>query len=384
MRVTVLGAGLVGRAIAYRLSRSSLFDEITVVDALEHNLKIVQKICGTCVRTIKANITKNYNIVETSDIVSCALPGSISFDICKKILGFGIHVVDSSFSPQDPFKLSNIARDNGVVYIPDAGFAPGMSNIFVGHMTQNIGSIHSVEIYVGGLPIRPDGPFYHLVNWSLSDFVEEYIRPARIIRNGKQTSVDPLESIEQIKIEDELFEAFYTDGLRTLLKTIEADNMFEKTLRYAGHLERMRFLRDLGLFSDEHIDIGGIRIKAKDILIKLLKKYIYKPNIKDRVLLYIRVRSRGSKKIKETFFEEYFDEELSLSAMGKTTGYTNAILTEAVAEVIRHKGIYPPEIFGKEHMDYFLDKYNGGTGEIRIRRREEIEIKIRGRKMYES
>lgn len=372
MKVTVLGAGLVGQAITYRLSKSTFFDEIVVIDINESNLKRAKKICEYNIKTIKANITRNINIVEGSDIVCCALPGSISFDVCRKILSLSIHVVDSSFTPRDPFELHNLALDHNVIYIPDAGFAPGMSNIFVGDLTREIKNVHKVEIYVGGLPIKPGGPLLHFVNWSLTDFIEEYIRPARIIRRGKQISVDPLGSIEQVRIHGEMFEAFYTDGLRTLLKTIKANYMFEKTLRYPGHLKKMRLLRDLGFFSNELINIRGTKIRLRDAFIEVLRRYIYKPNLKDRVILYVRVESTKKKDTREVIIEERFDDKLGLSAMGKTTGYTNAILAEAVVEVIRKRGVYPPEMFGFEHIDYFLDRY---FEEERIEK-EEIESKI--------
>jgi len=129
LKITILGAGLVGQAIAYMLSKSPTFEDITVVDIDEANLKRVKKLCGGSIITVSVDVTKHLEIIEGSDIVSCALPGSISFEVCRHILEYGIDIVDSSFYPQNPFELDQIARDNSATYIPDAGFAPGISNI---------------------------------------------------------------------------------------------------------------------------------------------------------------------------------------------------------------------------------------------------------------
>ncbi len=382
MRVTILGAGLVGQAIAYMLSFSPIFEDIVVVDIDEANLKRAKKLCKKAIKIVRSDVRKDLSVVEGSDIVSCALPGSISFEICRRILEYGISIVDSSFYPQDPFELNESARDNNATYIPDAGFAPGLSNIFVGHMVKDIGRAHSVEIYVGGLPLRPEGPFLHLVNWSLSDFIEEYARPARIIRNSKQVCVDPLEYVQQIEIEGEKFDAFYTDGLRTLLRTIEAENMFEKTLRYPGHLDRMKFLREIGLLSDETICIGETKIRSRDILAQILRKYVYRPDMKDRVILYMRVRDRRNRRIEEVLLEDHFDEELGLSAMAKNTGFTNAILVEALAEIIKDRGVYPPEFIGMRLFDYFMDKF-AGAEKLKMKKKEEIEMTLSFRRVNE-
>jgi len=353
LRITILGGGLVGRSIAYRLILNGLFDDVIVVDISERNLKAVRKLCGNKIKTVQANVLKRLeDMVSGSDIVSCALPGSISFEVCRRVLGLGISVVDSSYMPQDPFQLDDTARDKGVVYIPDAGFAPGISNIVVGYFLSKSSNLKNIRIYVGGLPTEPVGPFAHLVNWSLLDFIDEYLRPARIIQNGKIISVDPLSDVEIVEIRGTKYEAFYTDGLRTLLKTVRAENMFEKTIRYPGHIERMRFLREIGLLSDITMDLNGARIPARKILENILRRHVYRPDMRDKVVLYII--AEGKEKSFEAYLEEFYDESLGLSAMARTTGFTNAILCEAVIEKIREKGVFPPEYVGMEYMDYFM------------------------------
>jgi len=355
VRVTILGGGLVGRAVAYRLYTGCVFDEIVVADISDENLRLVRKTCEDKVRVIKVDLLKNVEeAVSGSDVVSCALPGNISFEICRRVLRMGISVVDSSYMPQNPFMLDELAKERNTVYVPDAGFAPGISNILVGYFMQLADELENVGIYVGGLPIKPEGPLNHLVNWSLVDFIDEYLRPARIIKNGEIIEVSPLEDLEKVKIKGREYEAFYTDGLRTLLRTVRAKNMFEKTIRYPGHLERMKFLAEIGLLGEEILDFDGIRIPARKVLEKLLRKHIYRPDMEDRVVLY--VTADGGGKQFEAYLEDEYDRSIHISAMAKTTGFTNAIICEAVAEKIREKGVFPPEYIGMKYMEYFKAK----------------------------
>lgn len=374
LKIAVLGAGLVGRAIAYYVVKNALFDDIVIVDVLEENLRLAKKLVGNKAKLVKSNVLENIEAILDVDVVSCALPGSISFGVVKRLLGEGISVVDSSFMPQDPFDLDEIAKDNNVFYVPDAGFAPGLSNVLVGKLVSEVKHPFSIEIYVGGLPLKPEGLFLHKVNWSITDFLEEYTRPARIIKDGKVVSIDPLGSIEKISINGEDFEAFFTDGLRTLLKTINAQNMFEKTLRYPGHLERMRFLRDLGLLNENIIEIDGARFSARKFTIWLLRRHIYDPQMRDRAILLVRVSSRNKKKYYEVFVQDFFDKESNISAMARLTGFTNAIIASIMVND-SYVGVVPPEIIGIKSADDIIEKLFDTEG-ITIRTTTQtVEIK---------
>jgi saccharopine dehydrogenase-like NADP-dependent oxidoreductase len=65
-------------------------------------------------------------------------------------------------------------------------------------------------------------------------------------------------------------EAFNTDGLRTLARTIGAPNMKEKTLRYPGHVEKMRLLRECGFFAADPVDVAGQLVRPVDLTARLL------------------------------------------------------------------------------------------------------------------
>ena len=112
----------------------------------------------------------------------------------------------------------------------------------------------NIECYVGGLPVLRELPFEYKIVFSPIDVIEEYTRPARIVKNGKIVVKKALSEIEVHKFPKiGMLESFNSDGLRSLMKTINAKNMKEKTLRYPGHAEKMKLFHEIELFSKKKL-----------------------------------------------------------------------------------------------------------------------------------
>jgi saccharopine dehydrogenase-like NADP-dependent oxidoreductase len=146
-----------------------------------------------------------------------------------------------------------------------------MSNLLVGHVAAGLQRTDRVRIYVGGLPSVRQWPYEYKAGFSPIDVIEEYTRPARLVRGGKVEVCPALSELELIDFPDlGTLEAFVTDGLRTLARTIDAPDMIEKTMRYPGHAERMRMLRETGFFSEIPVDIDGASVRPIDVATRLL------------------------------------------------------------------------------------------------------------------
>ena len=94
------------------------------------------------------------------------------------------------------------------------------------------------KYFVGGLPKNPILPYNYKAPFSPIDVVEEYTRPARIMKNSKVIIKPALTDIEQKYYSNTgMLEGFNTDGLRSILITMKhIPNMVEKTLRFPGTL----------------------------------------------------------------------------------------------------------------------------------------------------
>jgi saccharopine dehydrogenase-like NADP-dependent oxidoreductase len=360
-KVIVLGSGLVGAPMAIDLAHDRQF-AVSVVDINPEALKKYSDHEGiTTFQADLADVAKVKELVSDQDMVINAVPGFLGFQTLRAVIETKKNVIDIAFFSEDPFLLDELAQKNGVTAIVDCGVAPGMSNILVGHVHHLLDRTQSVLIYVGGLPEIRIWPYEYKAVFSPLDVIEEYIRPARYVENGKLVVRQALSDAEYINFPNvSTLEAFNSDGLRTLACTLDIPNMKEKTLRYPGHIEKIAVLRETGFFSQEVVEINGVRLRPLDFTAKLLfPKWKLQPGEKDITVMQVIVEGeKGREKVRHTYdlFDQY-DKASSTHSMARTTGYTaTAVLRMIDRGLYTRKGISAPEFIGQqpECVDFLL------------------------------
>jgi len=354
MKVLVLGAGNVGRAIAWDLRDE--FD-VHVADLSEDRLRAVSNF----VTPLKLDATRFDKLVEAMkgfELVIGALPGRFGYSSIKAAIKAGVDMVDVSFMPENPFELREEAENAGVTVIFDAGFAPGLSHIIMGRIWNELDDMSEGYIYVGGLPKEPRPPLYYRLTWSPKDLIEEYTRPARVIRDGEVKEIDPLSETKTVEIEGLTFEAFPSDGLRSLLESVRVDKLEEWTLRWPGHLEKMKVLRELGFFKEEHID------KTLEVITPLMTY-----DSPDFSIMKV-IGTEPGRRISYTLY----DEEREFTSMARVTGYTASSIAKLVAEGSCIFGVIPPEILGMRIDTFERIITDLEEREIRPRREENASL----------
>jgi len=370
-RVLVLGAGFQGASIVKSLSSLESVGQITAVDIEPSRLRGLAGVPRTV--TVEADVREKAKLdalLRSHDLVSGALPSELGFQVMEEAASIGVNMVDTSFMPQDPLVLDELARKNEVCIVPDCGVAPGLSHILVGNYLKKLGRAKEIHILVGGLPQVPRPPLEYSVTWSVQDLIEEYTRPARIVRNRAIITVDPLSepTVLDLPVLGKL-ESFYTDGLRTLLRTAPpfgVECMDERTLRYPGHVEKIRVLRDTGLFSQELVSIGACKVSPRDFTARVLSRVLTHAGERDMTILLVNVSSAeaGKRIALEAQVVDYYDEKTQLSSMARTTGLTNvAVCSLLLNGLLKEKGVFPPEMLGM-NRDYFdpIVSYLRGRG----------------------
>ncbi|MGH8414564.1 MAG: saccharopine dehydrogenase C-terminal domain-containing protein, partial [Gammaproteobacteria bacterium] len=233
-KIAVLGAGMVGSVIAQDLAQKQ---QVTSADISDTALA---RLTGKGMKTQRLDTGDAVALtafVQPFDLVVCAVPGFMGYRTLKVLIEAGKNVADISFSPEEALELDALAKSKGVTALVDIGVAPGMDNIILGHHDARM-KVMRFECLVGGLPKHPKPPFLYKAPFSPIDVIEEYTRPARLQRGGKIVTLSALTERELVAFEDiGTLEAFNTDGLRSLLKTMaHIPDMAEKTLRYPGHV----------------------------------------------------------------------------------------------------------------------------------------------------
>jgi saccharopine dehydrogenase-like NADP-dependent oxidoreductase len=288
------------------------------------------------------------------DLVVGALPGRLGYRLVKTCIGVGVDGVDVSYMPENPLTLHRDAVKAGVTIIPDCGLAPGLSNLLVGRAVSQLDEIEYVHIAVGGLPVKRTPPLDHVMTWCVEDFIDEYARKVRIVERGKVVEVEALSGLEEVDLPGiGKLEAFYTDGLRTLLHTIRAESMWEKTLRYPGHAKKMKLLKELGFFDEKPLKVDDVRLPPRRLTARLLDKKLRRPGLGDVVALNVDVggRRRGTKIRHFYRLIDRYDKERGITAMARTTAYTASVIAQLVAgKFVREDGVIPLEKLGMKPM----------------------------------
>jgi lysine 6-dehydrogenase len=287
------------------------------------------------------------------DLALGALPGDYGYAALKAAVEAGVDMLDVSFTPEDPTQLDASAKERGVTVVPDCGVAPGLSNILVGYGASRLDEVEKAHVMVGGIPEEPVPPLGYTITWSAEGLVDEYVRDVRIVEGGETVEVPALSGLEEIEFPGVgTLEAFYTDGLRTLAESLPGvDEMWEKTLRYPGHVEKVRLLRDLGFFSDEPVKVKGQPVSPRLATARLLERSLWMPEVGDLLAMQITVQGKAAGEERGYVFRvlDRYDHEGKVSAMARTTGYTAAIVAGMLAKgKIDEAGVVPPERLGMD------------------------------------
>ena len=320
-RICVLGGGLVGRFVACVLHERQHTVKVVDAETLEGmpaEIEVIQDF---------VRLETLPQLVDGCEVVVNCLPGRIGDAVRPVLLSIeGLSVADLAFTAEDPIEYDSLAKEHGSRLIYDVGIAPGLSNALLMDAQRRFGTLSSAKIWVGGNPQEPDDEWSYMAPFSPSDVIEEYTRPARVRRNGQNVTEDALSDRHLITVPGYgAMEAFLTDGVRSLLDTIDSEELLEYTVRWPGHIDRY--------LSGEH---------SEDELIEAWKFDSTRPEF---TWLAVEVS-------KEDGLERWdvIDEGLDgWSSMARTTGLVTVEVAEMLADgSISQSGVMPPEHLGQD------------------------------------
>ena len=330
----------VNKRILLNLCKIGAFSSLYEIKTLDPTIKT------KCFNFNNINVLKSF--LEPADIVLVAVPGHLGYNLLKTIIGLKKNIVDISFSPEDLLSLDKMAKNNDVTVVFDAGLAPGIPNFLLGNINKKE-NVKNFKYFVGGLPIEPIPPYNYKAPFSPIDVIEEYTRPARIMRNGKLITLPALSEIVEIEYNDVgKLEAFNSDGLRSILTTMShIPNMLEKTLRYPGHADLIK-----RQFKSKKIQPGN-----EKSLEKLFEEWKLNPREKEFTVLDVHIECESESH--NYFLYDETEKSTSISSMARTTGYTaTATVNYLLERGYGKNGIFPPEIISNDTDIWtYINKY---------------------------
>ena len=333
--IVALGCGLVGEYVIHRLVDDG--HHVTAVD-----IKIPSSLKERDgVFSIEQDAHQYIASLSTRTIVINMLPGRIGHSIRNPLIEGGHQIVDLAFTEEDPQTLDEFAKAHSATMIWDIGIAPGLSNMLLAQAQRELGPMDDVSIRVGGNPSEPDEDWSYMAPFSPSDVIEEYTRPARIVRNGEIVSLPALSERHRIEVDGtDGMDAFLTDGLRSVMTTIQATNMAEYTVRWPQHVDRW--------LSEGH------SIPEEELL------NAWKFDVNRPEFTWMKVRCEGNQAVREWIVVDHGKD--GDGSMARTTG----LVTYALASLFATQGpeycglqpgVHPPEHVNEETLRTVLNVF---------------------------
>ena len=341
MKLLVIGSGMMGSAAAYDMARCARVESVTLADADTRRAKDAAARINKLVRGKKVHPTgidassrrEAARKMKGHDGTLSAVPYFYNLELAKAAIEAKSHFADlggNNTVVRQELALEKQAAKKGVSIAPDCGLSPGMASILGGELMQRIGGkADSLKLYVGGLPQEPKPPFKYQLIFSVEGLINEYAEPARVLRNGKIVTIEPLTEVEEFRIPNfPVLEAFQTSGGTSTLPETFAGKIgecFEKTLRYPGHVAMVRALYDLGLFSKEKRRIGKVEIAPRAVMADLFVENFAGTGPDVTVM---RIEAHRDGKVASFTMLDKYDKSTRMTSMMRTTAWPASVVLQ--------------------------------------------------------
>ncbi len=331
MKVTVIGAGAIGSAIARDLVERDTVTQVNVCDAHARLLQqLHNELQNPKLRSFQVDARDQRvlsSILNNSAVAIGCVVSTLNPSLARLCLDQGIHFCDlgsDDTSMQEILSLHEEARRKSIWIVPNCGLAPGLVNVLSRAGIAQFDEVDEVRLRVGDVPLNPEPPFNFRLSWSANKIIEDYTLPVWLIEEGKVIETKSLSRDESLYFAPPFgkMEAFCTaGGLATLVHDLadKVKTLDHKTIRWPGHAGQMRFLLGLGFAEERKIDVRT-HLTYRDVLIRRMRRRLggeYEDAVLVRVLIKGRVEGHSRTLVYE--MAELFSEDKKMTAIQRTT-----------------------------------------------------------------
>ena len=397
MKVLVFGgSGKMGSAVAWDLAKNYKVEEVGIIGITgrqENTLKKIKKWINSnkiVLHAIDVNDRQEtMKLMEKYDVGAIALPNrKCSYKVVDMAIDTGLNTVDileEYHRKPDKYEVEDLeipsgmtlneygeslhqkAVKNGVTFIDGMGFAPGLTNITLGEGIRKMNQADSAIARCGGIPAKEFAykhPLKYMITWAFEHVFREYMVKVDVVKDGKIVEANAMDDLEKFRFNqlgrDEELTCAITPGMPSFLYTRpQLKECTEKTIRWPGHWEGVKMLKECGMLESTPVNFKNMKISPREFL-----SFVITPRLKplegetDVCVMWNTVTGvKNGQKIRIDYYMwEGADLENGISAMGRVTAFPEAIATVMLGKgEITKKGIVAPEdaIEGKIYEKYF-------------------------------
>lgn len=362
----VLGAGRQGLAAAYDLCVHGQAARVTLVDnnrvALRAGVAFLKRVLGRVLTDNETRLVPRIadaarpaalaSALRGHDGALSALPYFLNPAAARAAVAAKAHWVDLGGPFETTRKILDLsprAEKNGVALVPDCGLAPGLCNTLAARGLEQMESPEDVRLYCGGLPETPRPPLGYKLVFNLEGVLGNYFGRAVALERGRVTDLVPFSEREEVDFGPPIgvLEAFVTGGATSTAPWTHEGRVgryIYKTLRFPGHYEKIRALKDLGLLDERPVRVDGASVVPRRLFTALAEPRLRFPGDRDQVVLRVLVGGRKNGRPAVVSYDLWEKGSAEWSAMQKAAGFSAAvILAMLVGGAVTARGAAPLE-----------------------------------------
>ncbi len=369
MRILVIGSGLMGPAAAYNAMVDDAVERVTVCDLSEDQL-------GACRETLQGLPGADkvaYRRLDMNDAAEAvavmkdhgagvaALPRAASMAAIPLALEAGMPYMDlTRVADEDLEAWTSSHAGSGGFVILGCGLEPGLTEIMARHLAEQLDRTDELHIQCGGIPERPSPPLGYKIVFGgrrlpLRDSTARAVVDGRLVDVPRYSEPEPavFEGVGECEAWHEGFMPWLLEV--DALKGLRAGT--QKTVRWPGYSEKVTVLRELGLLSEEPVDVDGVAVIPKHVVDAVLYPSV-KMAPEERDITAYRVTVIGEKDgrpaTRSAEMVDRYDEGTGFTSMARTTAFTAAIAARMAA---RGDLPHPGSLFITPEQAIYGDRY---------------------------
>jgi lysine 6-dehydrogenase len=362
LKILVIGCGKMGSVIAWDLCRHEEVESVGLVDNYSPNLaKTADWISDKRVTTHLLDINHREQLIElmnaydvgigalstitqTNELIETVIEAEMNF---VDVLGEyyrrpnesyldGFNIPPGVTGAEYGEMLHQKTIDKDITILCCMGFAPGLSNLTLGHGIAQMDNADTAIARVGGMPDSEAAdkyPMKYTVTWCWDQVIDSAMDKTRILKDGTLQYVEAMSEHEQFRFKEfgknlEL-EAFITPGMDSFIFTRpELKSCYEKTIRWPGYKNRMSFLQSCGFFDTTPTEFNGQAIVPREFAARIMEpKLIPEKGDLDVSVMWNTVIGEKNGKSSQTDYYMWVDSDSvnHISSMARATAFPVSI-----------------------------------------------------------
>ncbi|HYX84238.1 MAG TPA: saccharopine dehydrogenase NADP-binding domain-containing protein [Gaiellales bacterium] len=354
--VAVVGAaGIIGPAIVATLAEHDAVERILALDVNETGAReVAERYGGGRARGGALD-------VSDADAAAAALAGAdvlvntaayrVNLEAMQAALAAGAHYVDLGglfHVTRRQLGLDGRFREAGLLAVLGMGSTPGKTNVMAARAAELLdGQVERIVIAAAGRdPEAPAGPL--VAPYAVETILDELSMPTPVVRDGDVVFLEPMTDAGVVEFGDPVGTAptIYTihSEQATFPESFGAREVSFQLSLNPVFLEKIRLLHELGLSGTEEVDVRGVGVVPRQVLLALLRRLPRtSPSRRAFGVHRIEASGPGGQAVMECVTRSV--DRLDFGGGVLSTACPPAVVADMICrgELAAHSGVLPPE-----------------------------------------